>query len=134
MVTLFAVFLVLHGVVYALYAGQSLRFFELAPGLEWPDGSWLFSTWLGSDPTRAAAAAVSVLTALAFVVAGMGLLARQSWWFPVTLVAIGVGTLQYVLLWDGKLARLDQQGVFALLINGAILVLIALRNWPSIES
>jgi hypothetical protein len=34
----FSVFIVLHGLVYLLYFGQSRKFFELQPGLLWPDG------------------------------------------------------------------------------------------------
>ena len=36
-------FLFLHGMVHLLYAGHSLRLFELRPGLSWPDSSWAFS-------------------------------------------------------------------------------------------
>ncbi len=36
------VFLILHGLVHLLYAGQALRYFELRPGMTWPDASWLF--------------------------------------------------------------------------------------------
>jgi hypothetical protein len=41
------IFLVLHGLVHLLYAGQSGRFFELRPGTIRPDNSWLFSNFLG---------------------------------------------------------------------------------------
>jgi hypothetical protein len=37
---LFGVFVLLHGLVHLLYLGQSARYFELQPGLAWPDGSW----------------------------------------------------------------------------------------------
>lgn len=37
------IFLILHALVHLLYAGQSRRFFELRPGMTWPDGSWAFS-------------------------------------------------------------------------------------------
>jgi hypothetical protein len=30
------IFFLLHGLVHLLYAGQSLRFFELRPGMTWP--------------------------------------------------------------------------------------------------
>ena len=35
---IFGVFLMLHGLVHLLYLGQSQRFFELQPGMTWPDG------------------------------------------------------------------------------------------------
>ena len=46
------IFLILHGLVHLLYFGQSQRYFELQPGLAWPNGSWVFSRWLGDDPAR----------------------------------------------------------------------------------
>ena len=33
------VFIILHGLVHMLYFGQSRKFFELQPGMTWPDGS-----------------------------------------------------------------------------------------------
>jgi len=30
------IFFILHGLVHLLYAGQSLRLFELRPGMTWP--------------------------------------------------------------------------------------------------
>jgi hypothetical protein len=41
------IFLVLHGLVHLLYFGQSARYFELKPGMTWPDGAWAFSRLLG---------------------------------------------------------------------------------------
>jgi hypothetical protein len=34
------IFFILHALVHLLYAGQALRYFELRPGLTWPDGAW----------------------------------------------------------------------------------------------
>lgn len=44
-------FLVAHGLVHGIHAGQARRLFEVAPGVTWPDGS--------SAPVAAAAAIVS---------------------------------------------------------------------------
>ena len=46
------VFVVLHGLVHLLNLGQSVRLFELQPGMTWPDGSWAFSRLLGNNRTR----------------------------------------------------------------------------------
>jgi hypothetical protein len=59
---LFTVFIVLHGLVHLLYAGQALRFFELRPGLTWPDGAWTLSRLLGHTATRSLAAVLLALT------------------------------------------------------------------------
>lgn len=73
MTIVLGIFLILHALVHLLYVGQALRFFELRPGLTWPDDSWLFSRLLG-DPTVRWLTAVSLtMAALAFLTAGLGL-------------------------------------------------------------
>ena len=37
---IFGIFIILHGLVHLLYFGQSTRYFELQPGMVWPDGAW----------------------------------------------------------------------------------------------
>jgi hypothetical protein len=34
------------------------------------------------------------------------------------------------LFWDGKIERLDDQGLVAILINAAILVAVLVLQWP----
>jgi hypothetical protein len=46
----------LHALAHLLYAGHALRFFELRPGLTWPDGAWAFSRPLGDETARRLAA------------------------------------------------------------------------------
>jgi hypothetical protein len=50
--TLVCIFLILHGMVHLLFAGQSWRAFELSPELTWPDGAWLISRFLGDENIR----------------------------------------------------------------------------------
>jgi hypothetical protein len=109
--------------VHLLYAGQSLRIFELRPGLTWPDGSWLFSRLLGGPATRWLAAVSLTLTMLGFVSAGLGLFIGANWWRTVTLSAAGLSVLIYLLFWDGKFHKLPHKGGIGLLISLAILLL-----------
>jgi hypothetical protein len=74
---LFGVFISLHALVHLLYAGHTLRFFELRPGLTWPDGSWLLSRF-GNPAVRWLAAVSLTLAALGFLVAGLGLSSGRS--------------------------------------------------------
>ncbi len=71
------IFLILHGLVHDLYAGQSWRLFELRPGLVWPAGSWLFSKLFGDDLTRSKATISLALVTFGFLGAGLGLFLRQ---------------------------------------------------------
>jgi hypothetical protein len=125
-----SVFIVLHGLVHLLYFGQSQRLFELQPGMAWPDGSWAFSRLLGGEGTRLLASIACVLAAIGFVAGGAGMLLRQAWWRPVLVSAAAFSAVVYILFWDGKMHRLDNQGGIALLINLAILVSVLLFRWP----
>ncbi|RPJ44270.1 MAG: hypothetical protein EHM21_10410 [Chloroflexi bacterium] len=116
------IFLILHGLVHLLYAGQSRRYFELRPGMVWPDGAWAFSRLIGNETIRTLAGILLVLATLSFVVGGLGLLFQQAWWRPVTTGAAVLSSAIFLLFWNGKFQALDAQGGFALLINLAILV------------
>lgn len=122
--TLFSIFLILHGMVHLLYLGQSRRFFELQPGLAWPDGSWAFVRWVGNDALRWLASLALALAAFGFVAGGLGLLLTQPWWQPVVIGAVVLPTLLYVLFWDGTGQRLPDQGAIGILLNLALAVVI----------
>ncbi len=129
---LFGVFLVAHGLVHLLYVAQARRVLELTPGLTWPDGSWAVSRLLGDSAARWVAAVAFVLVALAFVGCGVGLLFGQSWWLPLCVGATVVSSVVIVLMWNGHFERLSDQGVVALIINAAILVLMLGVGWPKV--
>jgi hypothetical protein len=127
---LFGLFLVLHGLVHLLYAGQSARRFELKPGLAWPDGSWAFSKLLGDAATRTLASVACVIAALSFMAGGAGVLFSLTWWRPLIVAAAIFSSAAYVLFWDGKLRALPAQGAVAILINVGILIAVLVLHWP----
>jgi len=123
------IFIVLHGLVHLLYAGQSTRYFELKPGMLWPDGSWLFSRLLGNEVARNLASILLILTAMGLIVGGIGILANQAWWRPVVIGAAAFSSIVYVLFWNGRLQNLDAQGAVGILINTAILLAVLIFRW-----
>jgi hypothetical protein len=125
------VFIVLHGLVHLLYFGQSARYFELQPGMVWPDGSWAFSRLLGDEATRILASISCVLAAIGFVAGGIGILVRQAWWRPVVVGSAAFSAVIIVLFWDGVVQNLDDKGLIGFLINIAILVALLILRWPS---
>lgn len=130
----FAALLAVHGLIHLLYAAQSLRLFELQPGMTWPDGAWSFS-WLPADTAvRLLAASLMALIAAGFVTAGVALALGQAWWQPLALAAAVVSTIALVLLWNGRLQGLDAQGLYAVLIDAAILLSILVFRWPDVAS
>jgi hypothetical protein len=124
------IFFLLHGLVHLLYAGQSLRSFELRPGMTWPDGSWAFSRLLDNESTRMLATLLLALVALGFLTGGLGLFIRQEWWRSVILTAVVISSLIFIGFWDGRFQAMDDQGGVGLLINLAILVFILILKWP----
>jgi hypothetical protein len=127
---LFGVFLVLHGLVHLLYFGQSAGYFELKPGMVWPDGSWVFSRLLGHKGVRALASIALILAAMGFVAGGIGILFSQAWWRPVVVGAAAFSSILYILFWNGRMQDLAGQGVLGLLINVAILLAVLILRWP----
>jgi hypothetical protein len=128
---LFGIFLILHGMVHLLYAGQSWRLFELSSGLTWPDGAWLFSRLLGDETTRLFATILLVLAALGLAVSGLGLFFRADWWRTVTIISAVFSSVLYFVMWNGKFERLPDQGGVGILLNIAVLVLILVFKWPA---
>lgn len=126
-------FLVLHGLVHLLYLGQSQRVFALASGLRWPDGSWALSGLLGERATRSVASIACAVAALGFIAAGGALLLRQGWWHSAIVSASAFSTLLLVLLWNGRMQKLAEQGAVAVLINAALLVAVLGAHWPDLD-
>jgi hypothetical protein len=121
---LLGVFLILHGLVHLLYAGQSQRVFELQPGMVWPDGSWAFSRLAGTEGTRMLTSILLVLGTIVFVAGGAGLLLKQDWWRPVVLGAAAFSSLIYILSWDGTFQNLANKGAIGILINAAVVAAV----------
>jgi hypothetical protein len=127
---IFGIFIVLHGLVHLLYFGQSARYFELQPGMLWPDGSLIFSRLLGDEAVRNLASVMLVLTTIGFVIGGTGILFRQEWWRPVVTGTAVFSAIVFILFWDGISKALDNKGGIGVLINIAILVVVLILKWP----
>jgi hypothetical protein len=125
------VFMFLHGLIHLLYFGQSSRIFELKPGMVWPDGSWVFSNLLGDVTTRRLASIFLVMAAFGFIAGGAGIMLNKVWWRPMTVSVAVFSAMIYMLFWDGGLQNLDGKGVFAIIINIAILAVVLIGK-PSL--
>lgn len=130
---LFGIFMVAHGMVHLLYFGQGRRLFELGAGMVWPDGNWAFTRLLGVEPSRMLASIICAVAALLFAAGGVGLIARQDWWQLFIIGAAVLSTLIFILFWNGQMQHLSEQGIVAILINGAILLAILVFKWPVLK-
>jgi hypothetical protein len=127
------IFIILHGLVYMFYFGQSRRLFELEAAMIWPDGSWIFSKLLGTGATRSLASVACVLAAIGFVAGGIAILFGLAWWRPVVIATAVFSSLAFLLFWDGTLHKLDVQGGISILINLAILLAVLVFQWPKFD-
>jgi len=126
----FGVFIILHGLVHLLYFGQSQRYFELQDGMIWPDGAWAFSRLLGNETTRSLTSVLCVVAAILFVAGSLGMFANWSLWRTIVASGAVFSSVIYLLLWNGQMQRLANQGAIAILINLAILFVLFSLRWP----
>ncbi len=126
------IFFVLHGLVHLLYFGQSQRFFELRPGMVWPDGSWAFSRLFSDKATRLLASISCIVAATGLVASGIGLFLRQAWWNPIVVGSAVFSAAIFILFWDGKMQGLDNKGGIGILIDIAILIALLIFQWPDV--
>ena len=116
------IFLLLHGAVHLLYLGQSVRLFDLKPGMAWPDHAWAFGGVASPAPARVTAAGVCGAAAVGFVAGGIALLAGQAWWREVVLLTAVLATAGFLVLWDATVDDLPGQGAVAVAINAVLAV------------
>jgi len=124
MILIISLILLLHGIVHLLYFGQSLRYFELQPGMVWPDGSWFFTKFLSVSSNRSLAGMACIIAAAGFLSGGTGLLFNQVWWQALILGSAGLSILIFILFWDGKWQKLADKGGIGLLINFVLIYVI----------
>ncbi len=129
--TIIAILFILHGLVHLLYLGHSLHWFELKPGLAWPNGSWAFSSIFGDELTRKLADIALGIAAAGFILGGAGLLFKQAWWHPVVTASAVFSAGLYLFFWNGRNEKLDQQGGIGFALDGLILATVFLLGWPS---
>jgi len=129
---LFGIFIIFHGLVHLLYFGQSARYFELQPGLTWPDGAWAFTKLLGGDAIRKLAGGFLILAAISLAIGGVGIVVDQAWARLVVIAATAFSGVIFILFWDGVAQHLDGKGAIGILINLAILAAILVFKWPSV--
>lgn len=117
-------FIILHGLVHAMYVGQALRWFELRDGMTWPTGARFLPTGLPGGAVRVFAAAAIGITSLALVAGGLGILLGADWGSWLTVAAAIVLSVLHILLWNGDLKTAPDQGLYGVVINAVIVAVI----------
>lgn len=110
LIFLVGTFLILHGLGHLLYAAHSQRIIEMAPGLTWPDGSWVFSKLLSEDAARMVAGVGLLIITLGYVIAGICIYFKSGLWKPITIITSILSSLLFLFFWDGEFTRLPDKG------------------------
>lgn len=114
------IFILLHGLVHLFYFAHRKKIFELHPGFEWPDNSWALLKLPGTKTIRTIASLMCILVAATFVISGIAYLAKSVRANNLTIISAIFSSAIFILLWDGRLKKLDNQGAIAIIINISI--------------
>ena len=130
MTNLFAVFIILHGLVHLWYVTLSLRLVAHMPEMGWSGESWLLTRVLGDAATRAISTLLYGLACLGFVAAGAGLLLGQPWFRPMMLRSAVVSLVAIGGFWDGKTSQIVEKGIIGFTISLLVVIALVVFGWP----
>ncbi len=118
-----ALFLIAHGLIYAstpLWAKAANIF------AQWKGSSALMGGAVAGETLKTLATAFWVIAGLGFLVAGVSI-ALVTWlpggWRPAMIAAALVGTLSFLVFWDGQAQQLSNQGAIGVAIDLVALAL-----------
>jgi hypothetical protein len=126
---LIGIFILLHGLVHMWYVTLSMGWVEFQANMGWTGRSWLLSNLLGNDIIRMVSTVFYGLSTITFLVAGVGLLAKQDWSRVWMIAASVISTITILVFWDGNIGMPVEKGLLGLLINIGILVAILMFGW-----
>jgi hypothetical protein len=89
---------------------------------------------LGNGTVRLLAGVALVLAAAGFVVGAIALFTMKLWWRPVIVAAAAFSAAIFILFWDRQFQALSSKGLFAILINAVILIILLAVKWPGLET
>jgi hypothetical protein len=102
--------------------------------MTWPDSTWAFSRLLGNETTRFLASILCVAAAIILVAGSLGMFVNWGSWRTIVAGGAVFSSVLYLLMWNGKMQRLDNQGAVGILINLAILCVLLILRWPQLET
>jgi len=122
--------LILHGLVHSWYIVINQGLVEFRPEMGWTGKSWILSNFLGVEITQPLATIFYGISAITFVIAGIGLLTNQDWARLWIIVASSISAASILLFWDGSFKYLVEKGAIGLLLNAALLISAIWLGWP----
>lgn len=125
----FAIFVILHGLVHMWYVTLSQGWVEFQVEMGWNGRSWLLTDALGEKLSLNIASVLYVLSTLLFIITGVALLAKAPWARVALIVSSIVSAIAILVFWDGKPNMLIEKGLIGFLINIGILILVYVTSW-----
>jgi hypothetical protein len=127
--TLIAIVLFIHGIghLQGVIAALGLQATE-----HWHARSWLFTNLLGESGARVLALVVWLVTSIAALTAGLGLLGwlvPHPWWRAAAILSAVTSSFGLVFYWHSLAMVFNKVGAIA--VNLAILVGLLLLGWPT---
>lgn len=126
---LIGIFVLLHGLVHMWYVTLTQGWVEFQANMGWTGKSWLLSNFLGDNIIRIVGTIFYGLSTIFFLVAGIGLLAKQDWPRSWMIAASVISSITIVVFWDGNSGMPVEKGLLGLLINLGILLAIFIFGW-----
>ena len=121
---LLGIIIILHGIVFLLYAGHSKKLFELQKGMVWPNESWLLKNVIPENSLRLLTFLIFIIFAIMFVISGILFFIDNYLWKILIYIVSVISSIFMLLLWNGKNEKIADQGGVGLLINLFILMVL----------
>jgi len=130
LVWILSIIIILHGLVHLLYAAHAFGILELQPEMPWPQKARFLSSLLPGKVLKLTAGILCTSAGIGFVAGGLAYALSFTAWRTLLEVALTLSIVSYLSLWDGKLFDLDNQGIYAVVIDLALLAVILLESIP----
>ena len=126
---LFAIFVILHGLVHMWYVTLSQGWVKFQTEMGWSGRSWLLANIFEEKISLNIASGFYIFSTVLFVITGIGLLASSSWARVALIMSSIVSAITILVFWDGKPNMLVEKGLIGLLINIGFLILVYATSW-----
>ena len=130
---LFGILIILHGLIHVWYVVLSQGWIAFQEEMGWTGKSWLLTGALGKNLTLSLATVFYGLSAITFVVTGIGIISGQSWYRPWSITAASLSIFSILIFWDGHFQMPVEKGLLGFLASLAVLILLLFFQWPNLS-
>ena len=114
LMTIFGIFLILHGLVHIWYVVLSFNIVTYQPDIGWTGKSWLLSPLLSEHALKSITGVLFIIATLLFIISGIGILTSTDNIKTILKIAAIFSTAVLILFWDGHFTLLVKRELSAL--------------------